>query len=187
MPIPRLTMEDAAVLVIDVQERLIPTIVDADRIVNNCRILIRMADELRIPYLVTEQYPKGLGRTVETIDAAMADPSQRVEKTRFGAGVELVEEHLQHWCRGSVIIGGIQAHVCVLQTVLDFQARGRQCFVCTDAIAADQRDQLGPALDRMQSAGAVLTGVISAMYELMGDARHPAFRSCLELAKAVQF
>ncbi|HRP63378.1 MAG TPA: isochorismatase family protein, partial [Phycisphaerales bacterium] len=71
MPIPRLHADHAALLIIDVQERLMPTIIDRDRITNNCAILIRIAEELHIPYLVTEQYPAGLGRSVNAIEAAM--------------------------------------------------------------------------------------------------------------------
>lgn len=186
MPIPRLRAEQTALLVIDVQERLMPTIVDRQRLENNCGILLRLASELKIPYLVTEQYPRGLGRTVDAVAAVMADPSQRVEKTRFSALVDVVDEQLTAWNRTSILICGIEAHVCVLQTVLDLQATGRQCFVCTDAISASQRDQIAPAQQRMQRAGAVLTGVMSAMYELLGDAQHPSFRACLELAKAVE-
>jgi nicotinamidase-related amidase len=187
MPVPRLRIEDTALLVIDVQERLMPTIVDREKLIANCAILIRMADELDLPYLVTEQYVRGLGRTVPGVAGAMADASQRVEKTRFSACVDVVSERLAGWNRGQVLIAGIEAHVCVLQTVLDLQAGGRQAFVVSDAISAAQRDQIAPALDRMRSSGAIITGVISAMYELMRDAAHPSFRTCLDLAKSVQW
>jgi nicotinamidase-related amidase len=186
MPIPRLRIDDTVVLVVDVQERLMPTIVDRDRLTANCAILLRMAAELGLPYLVTEQYPHGLGRTVDNVAAAMADQSRRIEKTRFSACVELVDEQIAAWGRGTVLVCGIEAHVCVLQTVLDLHAGGRQCFVCSDAVSASQREQIGPAYRRMERAGAIVTGVMSAMYELLGDATHPGFRGCLELAKAVR-
>ncbi len=186
MPIPRLQIDRVALLVIDLQERLLPTIVDRHQVVRNAEILIRMAELLELPYLVTEQYPAGLGRTVESIAAAMPDRSQRVEKTRFSALVDVVEERLARWRRTQIILCGVEAHVCVLQTALDLQASGRQCFVCVDAVSASQREQIQPACQRMTRAGAVLTGVISVMYELLGDSRHPAFRGCLELAKRVE-
>jgi nicotinamidase-related amidase len=186
MPIPRLTIDNTALLIIDVQERLLPTIVDADKLTHNCATLLQIASVLGIPYLVTEQYPKGLGRTVDVVDKAMDDPSRRVEKTRFSSCIDLVSEQLLNWRRGTVLIGGIEAHVCVLQTVLDLHASGRQCFLCTDAISAGQRDQIAPALRRMESAGAVATGVLSATYELLADSTHPAFRSCLDLIKCLR-
>ena len=75
--------------------------------------------------------------------------------------------------------------MCILQTVLDLQAAGIQCFVCCDAVSAGQREQIAPAYERMRRAGTVVTGVMSAMYELLGDARHPSFNRCLDLAKLV--
>ncbi len=183
VPIPRLSLNDTALLVIDVQERLLPTIADRQRLVTNCAILLQMAGVLDLPYLFTEQYPTGLGRTADEVTAAMPDPSRRIEKTRFSAVIDLVDEHLHTWRRTNVLICGIEAHVCVLQTVLDLQATGRQAFVCSDAVSASKPDQIGPALDRMKRAGAIVTGVLSAMYELLADARHPQFQSCLKLAK----
>lgn len=187
MPIPRLRPDDTALLVIDVQERLLPTIVDRDKLCQNCAVLVRMAGLLGLPTLVTEQYVKGLGRTDERISAAMTNPAARIEKTQFSAAIDVVLEQLHAWRRTTVLLCGLEAHVCVLQTALDLQALGRQCFVCTDAVSAGQRDQIGPAYQRLQAGGVLLTGVVSAMYELMQDARHPAFRGCLELAKAVRW
>lgn len=185
MPIPRLRIDSTALLIVDVQERLLPTIVDRDRVVTNCGVLLHMAEELEIPYLVTEQYPKGLGRTDATLAAAMTDQSRRIEKARFSAVDQMVEEFMRAWNRGTVLVAGLEAHVCVLQTVLDLQATGRQCFVCSDAVSAGQRDQVPHALARMSRSGAIITGVLSAMYELLADANHPSFRRCLELAKQI--
>ncbi len=141
--------------------------------------------ELGIPFLVTEHYAQGLGRTVQAITAAMIDPASRVEKTRFSAVVPVVDEMLRSWRRGTVLVCGIEAHVCVLQTVLDLQASGRQCFVVSDAVASSQPEQLDHAVRRMEAAGAITTGVMSAMYELLGDAGHPSRRACVELAKQI--
>ena len=163
-----------------------PTIGDRDRLINNCAILLQLAGVLSIPYLVTEQYPAGLGRTVDKVTSAMSDPSRRVEKTRFSAAVDIVMDELKRWHRPNILICGIEAHVCVLQTVLDLQDSGWQTFVCCDAISASQPDQIGPAMIRMQKSGAIVTGVLSGMYELMGESTHPAFKSCLELAKSLK-
>ncbi len=85
-----------------------PTIVDRHKVITNASILLRMADELEIPYLVTEQYPQGLGRTVDEVAAAMSDRSRRVEKSRFSALVDLVDEQLRRWRRTSIIISGVE-------------------------------------------------------------------------------
>ncbi len=162
-----------------------PTIGDRDRLINNSAVLLQMAGVLSIPYLVTEQYPTGLGRTVDQVTSAMVDPSRRVEKTRFSAAVDIVMDELQKWHRPNILICGIEAHVCVLQTVLDLQKSGYQTFICSDAISASQADKIGPAVKRMEKSGGIVTGVLSAMYELMGESTHPAFKSCLELAKSL--
>jgi nicotinamidase-related amidase len=186
MAIPRLTIDETALLVIDVQEKLVPTVARPERLVTNCSLLLRLVGEIGIPYLVTEHYPNGLGRTVDELTSVMIDPSARIEKTRFSAAVDLVEERLQAWRRTNVLVCGIEAHVCVTQTVLDLQASGRQCFVVSDAISASQADQVDPAIRRMEAAGAVTTGVMAAMYELLGDASHPSRRACVELVKQIQ-
>ncbi|MCZ6835199.1 MAG: isochorismatase family protein [Planctomycetota bacterium] len=186
MPNPRLNLDTTVLLVIDLQEKLVPTIIDRDRLETNCAILLKMAAELGIPYFVTEQYPQGLGRTIEDVAQAMTDPSRRVEKTSFSAAVDLITDQLSAWRRCSVIICGIEAHVCVLQTVLDLVDSGYHCFLCTDAISASQHGQIAPALRRMERAGAIPTGVLSVMYELLKDAKHPSFRPLLELAKQIK-
>lgn len=185
MAIPRLRIEQTVLLVIDVQERLMPTIDQASRVIQNAAVMLRAAAAMGMPYLVTEQYPQGLGRTVDAVARAMTDQSRRIEKTRFSACVDLVHEQLMAWRRGSVLLCGVEAHVCVLQTALDLLATGRQVFLLTDAISASQPEQIAPAMHRMTTAGAVPTGVLSSMYELLGDSTNPAFRTCLELAKAV--
>ena len=149
MPNARLNPDTTVLLVIDVQERLIPSIIDRDRLVTNCSVLLKMAAELGIPYFLTEQYPKGLGRTVDEVAQAMTDPSRRIEKTSFSAAVDLVTDQLAAWRRCSVIVCGIEANVCVLQTVLDLLDAGYHCFLCTDAISASHQGQIAPALRRM--------------------------------------
>ena len=185
MPVPRLVIDDAALMVLDLQEKLVPAIPGRERLIGNAALMLRLAAELGIPFLVTEHYAQGLGRTVQEITAAMIDPASRVEKTRFSAVVPVVDEMLRSWRRGTVLVCGIEAHVCVLQTVLDLQASGRQCFVVSDAVASSQPEQLDHAVRRMEAAGAITTGVMSAMYELLGDAGHPSRRACVELAKQI--
>jgi nicotinamidase-related amidase len=94
-----------------------------------------------------------------------------------------VREQLEIANRSHVLICGIEAHVCVLQTALDMHANGLETFLVSDAVSAGQPDQIPWAIQRMQRAGTVVTGIVSAMYELMRDATHPAFRTCLGLAK----
>lgn len=186
MPIQRLKSDSTALLVIDVQERLLHTIHGHERLVHHCGILCRAAPLLGVPTVVTEQYVRGLGHTVPALAQAFAPGTPVFEKTRFSALTPEVRQHLTATRCSSVLVCGIEAHVCVLQTVLDLCASGWGVFFATDAISAGQPDQIEPAFRRMERAGALPTGVLSALYELMGDAQHPSFREVLPLAKSVQ-
>ena len=138
--------------------------------------------------VATEQYPNGLGSTHESLRLGLeATGAAVVEKPTFsGWAHPAVRNALAKLGRPQVVVAGIEAHVCVLQTVLDLQEAGFHCFLCSDAISANQQGQIAPALRRMERAGAVSAGVLSVMYELIGDAAHPAFRSLLELAKEIR-
>lgn len=163
-----------------------PTIHGAPALVNNCAVLARAAALLGVPVLLTEQYVRGLGHTVPALVEALPAATEATEKTRFSAMVPGVQAALKASRRPTVIVCGIEAHVCVLQTVLDLCANGWHVFYATDAISGSQPNQVGPAFRRMERAGALPTGVLSAMYELMGDATHPQFKACLPLAKDIR-
>jgi nicotinamidase-related amidase len=186
MPIPRLHRSDTALLVIDVQERLAPTIHRGEDVAVNCGILLDVADALGLRTIVTEQYVRGLGHSVQQVRDHIRPGTPVIEKTRFSAVVPEVRALLDGWGTASVLLCGVEAHVCVLQTALDLLAGGRQVFLATDAISSGQRDQIGPAFERMVRAGAALTGTLGATYELLGDASDPAFRACLGIVKSVR-
>jgi nicotinamidase-related amidase len=186
MPIPRLTLERTALLVIDVQEKLLPTIFDGERVVANCAAALELAKVLGLPAIVTEQYVKGLGNSAAPIRIAAGAHAQVVEKTRFSAHTPEVEAMLAARRCDDVLVCGVEAHVCVQQTVLDLLAAGRQPYLLTDAISAGRVDQISPAFRRMERAGAVPSGVLGAAYEILGDAAHPQFRAVLGVVKTLQ-
>jgi nicotinamidase-related amidase len=186
MPIPRLSLERTALLVIDVQERRLPTIFDADRVVANCAAALDAARALGLPAVVTEQYVKGLGHSAGVIATAAAGHAATVEKTRFSALVPEVEAFLAAKRCDDVLVCGVEAHVCVQQTVLDLLASGRQPYLLTDAISAGRPDQIAPAFRRMERAGAVPSGVLGACYEILGDAAHPQFKAVLGVVKTLR-
>lgn len=186
MRIPRLRIDDTLLLVVDVQGRLLPTLADADTLVTHTAILLQAAAALELPAIVTEQYPQGLGATVPEVAEHVGPDVPVIQKTRFSAITPEVDDVLRRTGRGTVLVCGIEAHICVLQSVLDLRAAWKDVFFCTDAISAGQASQIPHAFRRMEAAGAVPTGILSALYELMADKRHPAFKRCLELAKAVR-
>ena len=186
MPIPRLHRDGTALLVIDLQERLLPTIHLGNDIAFNCGVLMDVADSLGLPTLVTEQYVRGLGHSVATIRERIRPSTPVIEKTRFSAAVPPVMAFLEERRIGTVLLCGIESHVCVLQTALDLLAGGRRVFLATDAISSGQADQVPHAFARMQAAGAVRTGTLGATYELLADAVDPAFKACLALVRGVR-
>ena len=133
---------DSVLVIVDIQDRLLAGIpLDArETMVRNTKILIRAAACLGIPVLATEQYPKGLGPTIDELAEALPSGSQRLAKTCFScAGSESFSAALEATGRSQVILAGMEAHVCVLQTALELRAAGREVFVVEDAwIAALQ-------------------------------------------------
>lgn len=186
MALPRLRPESTALLVVDIQERLMPTIAAAERVATNAAILARAAGVLGMPVICTEQYVRGLGHTVPAVREALPATAHVVEKTRFSAVVPGVREALRTHRRPAVLVCGVEAHVCVLQTVLDLVAAGWTVFHATDAISAGQPDQVDPAFRRMERAGSLPTGTLGAMYELVADAADVRFKDILALAKQVR-
>ena len=186
MALPRLSTDGTVLLVVDVQERLMPTIDAAARVEANCAILARAAGVLGMPVVCTEQYVKGLGHTTPHVRGALPAGAKVFEKTRFSALVPPLADWLAAHGRRQVVLCGVEAHVCVLQTALDLRAAGCTPFLATDAISAGQPQQIGPALRRLDLAGCIPTGCLSAMYELAQDASNPLFKGMLGLAKAIR-
>jgi nicotinamidase-related amidase len=171
---PRLTAADSALLVIDVQEKLLPAIPDVPRLLLNLSFLLDAAKAIGVPVLATEQYPKGLGPT----HAAIADrlPGDRPAKVVFSCGA-MPEVTSALAGRPTVLLAGIEAHVCVLQTALDLLGRGLTVFVAADAVSSRDPADRDVALRRLERAGAVLTTAETAAFEWLGSAGAPAFKS----------
>lgn len=185
MAAPRLHIDSAALLVVDVQERLISTIHDHRGLVARTRALVQGCTLLGVPVIVTEQYVKGLGPTVGEIASVVPAGSLVCGKNCFSALTPDVRSKLRQLGRNELLVCGIEAHICVLQTILDACASGLQTFHATDCISSGQVDQIAPATRRMESAGSTPSGALGSLYELMGTCEHPAFRSVLPIAKAV--
>lgn len=151
-------------LVIDVQEKLIPAIPVAERLVFECSRLIRAARLFEIPVYATEQYPKGLGGMVPELAQLLDGPA---DKVRFSCGEVLnwgaAAEQTDGRCK--VLVIGMEAHVCVLQTVLDLLSQGYMVYVAADAVASRKKLDWKIALRRMESSGAIILTAESALFE----------------------
>jgi len=170
-------------LVVDVQERLLPAIRDHERLVWNCRRLIDAAVALGLPVAATEQYPKGLGPTVAPLAERLDDVPA---KLRFSAGgCPAIFQELPGRGIQKLLVCGIEAHVCVQQTVLDLLADGWRVYVAVDAIGSRFAVDYEVSLRRMDAAGATLTSTEAAMFEWCETANAAEFKQISRLAREV--
>jgi nicotinamidase-related amidase len=173
--------EDTVLVVVDVQEKLMPLIDGQARIIWNLRRLLDGAEAVGLKALATEQYPQGLGPTVAPLAGRLGDiPS----KAAFScAGCEPFAERLQASGASKALVSGIEAHVCVQQTVLDLLAGGYRVYVPVDAVGSRYQVDYETALRRMESAGATLTTTESALFEWCQVSGTPTFKKISALVR----
>jgi nicotinamidase-related amidase len=172
---------DTGLLVIDVQEKLVPKIAGAAALVRNIGFLLDAAKVLELPVQATEQYPRGLGSTVAEL---LPHLPERPEKVAFSScAVPAVVQTFHRLARPKVVLAGIETHVCVLHTALDLLAADFRVFIPVDAVGARYGLDHDTALRRLEQAGAVLTTTEGCAFEWMGGANHPRFR---EISRLVQ-
>jgi nicotinamidase-related amidase len=177
----QMSAADTALLVIDVQERLMTKILGADTLVRNIAFLIDGAHLLHMPVLATEQYPKGLGPTLPELAKRLP---QRPDKVAFSCcAVPAVTDTLHREARPKVVLAGIETHVCVLQTALDLLAQDFRVYIPTDAVASRYPLDQDMALRRLERAGAILTTSETAVFEWVGGAGHPQFKQVSALVQ----
>ena len=177
-----LTTEACAVLVIDLQEKLVPALTDQVAIVGRCRLVLEAARRLAVPALLTEQYPRGLGPTVPAI-ASLVAPSA-VAKTTFSALREAeAAARIESLGRERLVVMGAEAHVCVLQTVMDLLCRKRPVAVVADAIGSRQPSDLEAGLDRMRRAGADIVTAEMVVFEWLERAGTADFKALAPLLR----
>ncbi len=176
----------AMLLVIDLQDKLLPLIRDRQHVIAATQRMFAGARVFELPVLVTEQYPKGIGRTDaslrELIEACQA---RTLEKSTFSAWAESsVREAMMTIDRPQVIVVGIEAHVCVQQTALDLASRDYDVYVCADAIGSRASLDYECALHRMRQSGVRVTTVESVLFELCVRCDAPRFKPLIEIIKA---
>ena len=177
MKLPRLNPQRSAVLLIDFQQRLLPVMRRRSTVIRRTQRLIEGASILGLPVVVTEQYPRGLGPTHESISAKLHGAVYTDPKTRFSAFGPSLQQHLEKFEVQSVVVAGVEAHVCVLLTCLDLIDAGYTVAVCQDAVSSRRDEDRSAALARMQQAGVLPATVESVLFELMGDADSPHFKA----------
>jgi nicotinamidase-related amidase len=177
----RMSPGDAALLVIDVQEKLLPLIPDAARLVANVAFLIDGARLLDLPVLATEQYPRGLGPTAPELARRLPE---RPDKRAFsGCAAAGIVDALHLGARPKVVLAGLETHVCVMHTALDLLALDFRVHVAVDAVGSRFRVDHETALRRLEQAGAVPVTCEMCVFEWLGGADHPRFKEASRLVQ----
>ncbi|MGD9722601.1 MAG: hydrolase [Pirellulales bacterium] len=176
-----MTAQDTVLLVVDVQEKLMPLIQGARRIVWNLRRLLDGAEATGLKVLATEQYPQGLGGTVSELAGRLGEIPAKLSFSC--GGCEPFAESLAASGASKVMVSGIEAHVCVQQTVLDLLANGYRVFVPVDAVGSRFAVDFETGLKRMESAGATLTTTEAALFEWCQQSGTPTFKKISALVR----
>jgi nicotinamidase-related amidase len=178
----RFNTDNAALLVIDVQGKLAQRMFEKDILLKNCSSLIKAAHILTLPILLTEQAPHKIGATIEEIASLLR--TKPIEKMAFSCALEPVfMKTLRQTQRQELIVCGIEAHVCVYQSVCDLIEQQFDVQVVADAVSSRHENDRRLALSRMREAGASLTSTEMIITELLGGALHPRFKDVMALIK----
>ncbi len=193
---PLLDASRSILVVIDFQGKLVDMVHRPALVLETTRRLLKLADLFAVPVVLTEQYPKGIGPTeasIREVFDGLATPTYFLDKTAFGccgdAGFESLLLRAQPCLaprQRQIVVAGIEAHVCVLQTVLELLASGHEVHLCWDAVSGRGEEYRQHALERMAAAGATLTNHESVAFEWARDKNHPAFKAVSALLKAGQ-
>lgn len=179
--------ERAHLLVIDMQERLLPAMSGGEDALSHCARLVQAAAHLELPITVSQQYPKGIGATVEALRRHLPNDCVTLDKMAFSCmRDDALRQRIQRVAsdgRDQVIVCGIEAHVCVLQTCVEVAEAGLQCFVAADATASRAPASKEFALARMQTVGAMPVTTEMAIFEWLGVAGTPDFKALMPLVK----
>jgi nicotinamidase-related amidase len=176
-----MTRDDTGLVVVDVQERLVPLVLDSPRVIWNCRRLLDGSKALGVPIAATEQYPEKLGSMVEPLLSRLPT---RAAKLTFSGAPRL--SCLADWREAGIfriLLCGIESHVCIQQTAFDLMAGGLMVYVAADAVSARHRADHEFALRRLESCGAILTSTEAALFEWCREAGTPRFKEIMALAK----
>ena len=177
-----LKTDDTVLLVIDVQGKLAQLMHEKDRLFEDLAKLIKGAEVLEVPIICTEQNPKGLGPTIEQI--APLIKTERIPKSSFSCcGEDRFMRELEKLARKQVLLSGIEAHICVYQTAAGLLERGYEVHVVADAVSSRTPQNRGIALQRMADAGAKITSLEMALFELLQVAEGKRFRQILQIVK----
>lgn len=179
-----LQADQSILLVVDIQEKLLPALEDAEKLLEKTAILIQAFAQLKLPIVVSEQVPHKLGATADFLKKLLPIESAIFNKSAFGCGQDPdILAFLDSMNRPQIVLCGIEAHVCVNQTAHQLLEEGYQVHLVTDAIQSRNKKDHKMALTKMQQSGVIPASVESVLFELMVTCEHPAFKPVQALIK----
>lgn len=180
----KLSRDSTGLLVIDVQEKLFPYVENSCPVMQTIQKAVRGFQILKLPVFVTEQYPKGLGMTVETLKGVLGTNQRYLTKTSFSCmDDDLVKNALLKAPVSQWVLAGIEAHVCVLQTVKDLLENGKQVVVLNDAISSRSIYDFSTAIAEMRDYGARISSTETVLFELLRNSKAAEFKEISQLIK----
>ena len=175
----RIEREHTVAMIVDFQERLVPAIADHEALMERVRILLQCLKALEIPMIVTQQYTKGLGMSVPEVWEASGE-TEYLDKISFSA-LEVAEPKIHD--KKYILVCGMEAHCCVLQTVIDLAGAGYVPVLVTDCIGSRRESDREMAIRRAEQEGAVLTSSEAILFELLKEAETPLSKEILKIVK----
>ena len=177
--------EQCALIVVDIQEKLLPPIFQREQLVRNAQLLIRLAGILKMPTLLTTQYSKGLGNTVPAVASLLPDtlPIEKLAFSCFGSDVFCSALKRLPGNRNTVVLCGMESHICVAQTALAALREGYLVHVASDAVSSRTEWNWKVGLERMRAAGAVISSTEMVIYETLGSSGTSAFKDMFKYLK----
>lgn len=180
----RIDAERSQLLLIDLQEKMLPAVTGWESVAKNASILLKACEIMKVPVKLTEHYPKGLGATIACIAKNLPADAKRMEKINFSCcGEEGFDKFLRCDGRDLVVVAGVESHICVLGTVMDLLAMGHGVVVAADACSSRNTEHHGIACNAMMSAGALVVPVESVVYQMLGRAGTEQFKTMLPMFK----
>ena len=173
-----LCKENVQLLVVDFQEKLIGKILKHNQILKVSYSIVEIFSQLNLPIIYSEQYPKGLGSTVEPLKTKLREiKADKIEKTSFSCLGSLNDKELKSkFNKKQIVICGIEAHICILQTSLDLINRGFDVFLVKESVGSRNFDDMNDGLKRMEISGVTLINFEMLLFELIRDSKSPDFK-----------
>ena len=179
----RIKLPDCIFIVIDVQEKLLPHMLNTQKLIRNFKILLEGFQIMGVPIISTQQYPTGLGMTIPEINEKLDSPA--IDKITFSCCDEnKFMVNLQHTGKKTVILSGIETHICVQQTAIDLSSKGYQTVIVADCVSSRQSIDHDIAINRMRSEGSTITTCESVLFELCRSAQANYFKNLSLLIKS---